>query len=40
VAVNVALAVGAPVMVAAPGNRNDIVKVFDAARRSRIDELR
>jgi hypothetical protein len=40
VAVNVALAVGAPVMVAALGNGNNIVKVFDAVRRSRIDELR
>jgi hypothetical protein len=38
--VNVALAVGAPVMVAALGNGNNIVKVFDAVRRSRIDELR
>jgi hypothetical protein len=36
VAVNLALAVGAPVMVAALGNRNHIVKVFDAVRRSRI----
>jgi hypothetical protein len=39
-AVNVALAVGAPVMVAALGNGNNIVKVFDAVRRSRVDELR
>jgi hypothetical protein len=40
VAVNVALAVGAPVMVAALGNGNNIVKVFDAVRRSGVDELR
>jgi hypothetical protein len=42
VAVTLALdvAVVAPVMVAALGNWNDIVKVFDAVRRSRIDELR
>ena len=39
-AVAVALAVGAPVMVAALGNCNDIVKVNDAARGSRVDELR
>lgn len=38
--VSVALDVGAPVMVAALGNRNEIVKVFDAVRRSRVDELR
>jgi len=36
VAVNVALAVGAPVMVAALGNRNNIVKVF--ARRATITD--
>ena len=36
----VAVAVGAPVIVAALVNRNDIVKVVDAARRSRSDELR
>jgi hypothetical protein len=40
VAVSVALAVGASVSVAALGNGNDIVKVIDAGRRSRIDELR
>jgi hypothetical protein len=40
VTVTVALDVGAPVMVAALGNRNEIVKVFDAVRRSRVDELR
>ena len=28
------------VMVAALGNRNEIVKVFDAVRRSRVDEPR
>jgi len=33
VALNLALSVGAPVMVAALGNRNDTVKVFDAVRR-------
>jgi hypothetical protein len=33
VTVSVALSVGAPVMVAALGNRNEIVKVFDAVRR-------
>ena len=38
--VSVALDVGAPVMVAALGNRNEIVKVFDAVRRSRVDEPR
>jgi hypothetical protein len=40
VAVSVALAVGAPGFVAALVSRNDIVKVIDAVRRSRIDELR
>jgi hypothetical protein len=40
VTVSVALDVGAPVMVAALGNRNEIVKVFGAVRRSRVDELR
>jgi hypothetical protein len=40
VAVSVALAVGAPVSVAALVNGNNIVKVIDAVRRSRIDELR
>jgi hypothetical protein len=40
VTVSVALDVGVPVMVAALGNRNKIVKVFDAVRRSRVDELR
>ncbi len=40
VAVTVALAVIAPGFVAALVNWNDIVKVVDAARRSRSDELR
>jgi hypothetical protein len=40
VTVSVALDVGAPVMVAALGNRNEIVKVFDAVRRSGVDEVR
>jgi hypothetical protein len=39
VAVSVTLNVGAPVMVAALGNGNEPVKVFDAVRRSRGDEL-
>jgi hypothetical protein len=40
VAVDVAVDVIAPVMVGALVNRNDIVTVVDAARRSRIDEPR
>lgn len=39
-AVRVALAVVAPVIVAALVNRNDIVEVFDTGRRLRIDEFR
>ena len=40
VAVSVALAVGAPVSVVALVNGNNIVKVIDAVRRSRVDEPR
>ena len=36
----VAVAVGVPVIVVALVNWNDIVKVVDAVRRSRTDELR
>jgi hypothetical protein len=39
VAVSVALAVGAPVSVAALVNGNNIVNVIDAVRRSGIDVL-
>ena len=37
VAMNVALAVGAPVDVAALVSRNEIVKVVDTGRRSAVD---